>query len=165
MGVKPRSFRGYWLVFPYTQGSNCTFFRHLTILKEHAKRVIVWGNPLAPEGEQDRTDRIQEFLTIGLPFDSTGKEMVTILYLQLFSVAQALRTTRPGATITCTAHIQDSSDRLVDTLYNRVTMAGQNFRRQRSLRSQLRHPTSKNSFPLAIEPQRLYSVDSCDILY
>ena len=63
------------------------FFHHLAILKEYAKRVIVSGNPLTPEEEQDRADRIQEFLHIGLPFDLTEKEMVTILYRELFSVA------------------------------------------------------------------------------
>jgi hypothetical protein len=63
------------------------FFHHLAILKEYAKRVIVSGNPLTPEEEQDRADRIQEFLNIGLPFDLTEKDMVTILYHELFSVA------------------------------------------------------------------------------
>ena len=63
------------------------FFHHLAILKEYAKRVIVSGNPLTPEEEQDRADRIQEFLNIGLSFDLTEKEMVTILYRELFSVA------------------------------------------------------------------------------
>ena len=63
------------------------FFHHLAILKEYAKRVIVSGNPLTPEEEQDRVDRIQEFLNIGLSFDLTEKEMVTILYRELFSIA------------------------------------------------------------------------------
>lgn len=63
------------------------FFHHLAILKEYAKRVIVSRNPLTPEEEQDRADRIQEFLNIGLSFDLTEKEMVTILYRELFSVA------------------------------------------------------------------------------
>lgn len=63
------------------------FFHHLAILKEYAKRVIVTGNPLTPDEEQDRADRIHEFLNIGYSFDLTEKEMVTILYRELFTIA------------------------------------------------------------------------------
>jgi len=63
------------------------FFHHLAILKEYAKRVIVTSNPLTPDEEKDRADRIHEFLNIGYSFDLTEKEMVTILYRELFTVA------------------------------------------------------------------------------
>lgn len=60
------------------------FFHHLAVLKEYAKRVIVGGDGLSDNEEQDRADRIQNFLDIGLSFDLTEKEMVTILYRELF---------------------------------------------------------------------------------
>ena len=63
------------------------FFHHLAILKEYDKRVIVSENPLTPDEEQDRSERIQEFLNIGYSFDLTEKEMVTILYRELFTAA------------------------------------------------------------------------------
>lgn len=63
------------------------FFHHLAILKEYARRVIVTENPLTPDEEQDRAERIQEFLNIGYSFDLTEKEMVTILYREIFTVA------------------------------------------------------------------------------
>ena len=63
------------------------FFHHLAILKEYAKRVIVSGSPLTRDEEQDRAERIHEFLNIGYSFDLTEKEMVTILYRELFTAA------------------------------------------------------------------------------
>ena len=60
------------------------FFHHLAVLKEYAKRVIVGEDDLSSNEEEDRSGRIKQFLVIGLSFDLTEKEMVTILYRELF---------------------------------------------------------------------------------
>ena len=61
------------------------FFHHLAILKEYARRVIGGGDMLSTIEENDRKHRIRQFLDIGLSFDLTEKEMVTILYRELFT--------------------------------------------------------------------------------
>ncbi len=61
------------------------FFHHLAILKEYARRVIGGGDPLSTSEEDDRKQRVEQFLDIGLSFDLTEKEMVTILYRELFT--------------------------------------------------------------------------------
>ncbi len=61
------------------------FFHHLAVLKEYAKRVIVGEDALNQNEEDDRSERIQHFLEIGFSFDLTEKEMVTILYRELFA--------------------------------------------------------------------------------
>ena len=61
------------------------FFHHLAILKDYARRVIAGGDVLSTNEEDDRKDRIRQFLDIGLSFDLTEKEMVTILFRELFT--------------------------------------------------------------------------------
>lgn len=61
------------------------FFHHLAILKDYARRVIGGGDMLNTVEEDDRKDRIRQFLDIGLSFELTEKEMVTILYRELFT--------------------------------------------------------------------------------
>lgn len=60
------------------------FFHHLAVLKNYARRVIVGGDALSPREEVDRVNRVQQFLAIGFSFDLTEKEIVTILYRELF---------------------------------------------------------------------------------
>ena len=61
------------------------FFHHLAILKDYARRVIGEGGKLNAIEEDDQRHRIRQFLDIGLSFDLTEKEMVTILYRELFT--------------------------------------------------------------------------------
>ncbi len=61
------------------------FFHHLAILKDYARRVIGGGDMLSAIEEDDRKHRIRQFLDIGLSFDLTEKEMVTILYREVFT--------------------------------------------------------------------------------
>ena len=61
------------------------FFHHLAILKDYARRVISGGDMLNAMEEDDRKLRVKQFLDIGISFDLTEKEMVTILYRELFT--------------------------------------------------------------------------------
>ena len=61
------------------------FFHHLAILKDYARRVISGGDMLNSLEEDDRKLRVKQFLDIGISFDLTEKEMVTILYRELFT--------------------------------------------------------------------------------
>ncbi len=60
------------------------FFNHLATLKGYAKRVVVGGRDLNEAEEEDRLARIREYIEIGISFDLTQKEMVTILYREMF---------------------------------------------------------------------------------
>lgn len=60
------------------------FFHHLASLKEYAKRTMLTGDNLTEEEERDRADRMLEFMEIGGSFDLSEKDMVTILYREMF---------------------------------------------------------------------------------
>ena len=52
---------------------------------DYARRVISGGDMLNVMEEDDRKLRVKQFLDIGISFDLTEKEMVTILYRELFT--------------------------------------------------------------------------------
>lgn len=53
---------------------------HQRRLKTYASRVIVRGESLRPEEENDRKSRVGEFLALGKSFGCTEKELVTLLF-------------------------------------------------------------------------------------
>ncbi|MCI0440058.1 MAG: hypothetical protein L0177_13155 [Chloroflexi bacterium] len=61
------------------------FFNHLSTLKDYAQRVIADGDVLDEEEEQDRAERMRQFMEIGGSFDLNEKEMVSIIYRELFA--------------------------------------------------------------------------------
>ena len=61
------------------------FFNHLATLKEYAKRVVISDGDLSKAEEEDRLARIRKYIEIGDSFDLTQKEMVTILYREMFT--------------------------------------------------------------------------------
>jgi len=63
------------------------FFNHLSALKHYAQKVLIKGDALTRSEETDRSRRMSEFLAIGSSFDLSEKEMVTILYRELFTAA------------------------------------------------------------------------------
>ena len=63
------------------------FFHHLASLKVYAQRVLVDGDDLSGNESQDKKFRMTEFLDIGSSFDLSEKEMVMILYRELFKTA------------------------------------------------------------------------------
>jgi hypothetical protein len=62
------------------------FFHHLASLKTYAKRVVVEGDQLSKDEETDHAARMAEFLDIGASFDLSEKEMIGILYREMFIV-------------------------------------------------------------------------------
>jgi hypothetical protein len=63
------------------------FFHHLAALKQYAQRILVKGDTLTENEEADKSHRMTEFLQIGNSFDLSEKEMVTILYREVFSAS------------------------------------------------------------------------------
>ena len=57
---------------------------HLETLRGYATRVVLHGETLTPGEEDDRARRMDEFLAIGEAFRLTEKEIVGLLYGQLF---------------------------------------------------------------------------------
>ena len=63
------------------------FFNHLSTLKDYAQRVIADGEILDDQDDRDKRERLSEFLEIGNSFDLNEKEMVSILYRELFALS------------------------------------------------------------------------------
>lgn len=60
------------------------FFHHLATLKGYAQKILVDGDSLSGDEEGDRTLRMAEFFEIGGSFDLSDKEMITILFREMF---------------------------------------------------------------------------------
>ena len=67
--------------------------KHLECLRGYAERVFVNGETLSPDEEEDRGFRMREFVTTGISFKCTERELVTLLYKGLFAVKRCC----PGA--------------------------------------------------------------------
>ena len=61
-------------------------FQHLDALRTYATRAVLQGDALTVPEEQDRAERMQEALAIGISFGLTEKEIATLLYRELFQV-------------------------------------------------------------------------------
>ena len=70
---------------PNLAGPKETVARHLTALREYVRRVIIRGESLAPQEEDDRVHRMQEYLAVSSSFNVTQKEMVALLYKGFFA--------------------------------------------------------------------------------
>lgn len=58
---------------------------HAEKLREYACKVLVHGEPLTEEEEDDRADRMLEFRAIGNSFKQTDYEIVVELYGVIFT--------------------------------------------------------------------------------
>jgi hypothetical protein len=59
--------------------------RHLLALKEYARRVFDRGETLTALEEDDRGERLREFMAIGRSFRLTAREMVGLVYRDTFA--------------------------------------------------------------------------------
>ena len=57
---------------------------HLATLRRHGRQALVEGQPLSTLEEVDRASRMEEFFALGSSFRLTEKEMVILLYKDLF---------------------------------------------------------------------------------
>jgi hypothetical protein len=60
------------------------FFQHLEALKRYARRVVAGGGALTVDEEKDKARRLKEFIEIGSSFELTEKDMVNVIYRELF---------------------------------------------------------------------------------
>ena len=58
--------------------------QNLATLRGHARQALVQAQPLDATEEADRATRIEEFFALGSSFRLTEKEMVILLYKDLF---------------------------------------------------------------------------------
>ncbi len=58
--------------------------RNLETLSAYARRVILKGERLAEDEDEDRLVHLREFFGIGTSFDCTEKDLVTLLYRDVF---------------------------------------------------------------------------------
>ena len=73
------------MAFPTSTDSIEIFFQHLATLKEYAERVLIGGETINEHDDADRLYRLQELFEIGGSFDLTEKDMVTILYREIYA--------------------------------------------------------------------------------
>ena len=59
--------------------------RNLETLSAYARRVIKRGEPLTDDEDRDRSTRLREYFGIGTSFDCTKKDLVALLYREMFT--------------------------------------------------------------------------------
>ncbi len=60
------------------------FFRNFATLRLYAERVFIDGSSLTGEEEGDLRTTMDEFLNIGQRCDFTERQLITLLYAELF---------------------------------------------------------------------------------
>ena len=60
--------------------------RHVEVLKTYAHRALLRGDLLTPAEETDRAYRMFEFTAMGSALKLTEREMVTLIYRDMFKV-------------------------------------------------------------------------------
>lgn len=66
--------------------SKVVFHRHLETLRGYARDVLLNGAPLSPRVEEERLERLGEIWAMGFSFNLTEKELVALIYKDLFVV-------------------------------------------------------------------------------
>ena len=62
---------------------------HAEVLRGYAQKVVSEGRSLSAEEESDREGRISEFLAMGSCLKLTGREMVALVYQDMFRPRRA----------------------------------------------------------------------------
>ena len=57
---------------------------HLEALRGYARRAIIEGVTLSPSEDRDKAIRVREFMCIGASFGCTGRELVSLLYKDIY---------------------------------------------------------------------------------
>ncbi|MCL0099511.1 hypothetical protein M1O55_01415 [Dehalococcoidia bacterium] len=57
---------------------------HIPRLRFYAKKVVLGGEKLSSQEDADRLARLKEFVAIGLAYRCTYKDLVTLLYAEVF---------------------------------------------------------------------------------
>ncbi len=58
--------------------------QHLVVVRGYARRVILHGETLTPDEELDKARRIRECMELGSSFELSEKEVVSLLYKEVF---------------------------------------------------------------------------------
>ena len=57
---------------------------HLPVLRFYAKKILLDGEKLSSQEDTDRVARLQEFVAVGLAYRCTYKDLVMLLYVDVF---------------------------------------------------------------------------------
>lgn len=60
------------------------FFNHFAILRKYAEKVFIDGLELEDHENDDRAARMVEFLGVGAECDFTERQLITLLYAEIF---------------------------------------------------------------------------------
>lgn len=63
-----------------------TMAQHQAALRHYAKRIVLQGEILSPQEENEGMQRMREYLAMGHSFDLTPKELVAVLYRGFFTI-------------------------------------------------------------------------------
>ena len=63
-----------------------SMWKHWAALVAYAERVVVRGGELAPSEVEDQAHRMREFLAMGSSFELTDREMVQLIFGELFAM-------------------------------------------------------------------------------
>ena len=66
-------------------GSTELMYQHLAAIQSYARRVILQGDVLTSDEEEDRGRLMQEFLAVGSSFKLTGKEMAALICQEMLA--------------------------------------------------------------------------------
>ncbi len=72
------------MTIPATTDYADLFFKHFAALRMYAERVFIDGTSLSEKEEADKAVRMEEFITVGARCDFTERQLVTLLYAELF---------------------------------------------------------------------------------
>lgn len=62
--------------------------QHLVVVRGYARRVILHGETLKPDEELDKARRIRECMELGSSFKLSEKEVISLLYKEVFGQAR-----------------------------------------------------------------------------
>lgn len=57
---------------------------HLSVLRSYARKMASEREPLSVREDADRAARVEEFMAIGLAYRCTPRELVSLLYADVF---------------------------------------------------------------------------------
>ena len=101
--------------------------RNYENLAAYARRVILRGESLTDDEDEDRSVRLQEFFGIGTSFECTKKDLVTMLFREVFETRRSRRAGH-GSTPARTYFV--APDRIeAERLSNYLKMARRHCRR------------------------------------
>jgi hypothetical protein len=72
------------MTIPATTDYADLFFKHFATLRMYAEQVFIDGEDLTEGEEADKAARMIEFISVGARCDFNERQLITLLYAELF---------------------------------------------------------------------------------